>query len=180
VFPWINQYWTGLKCVSYSITQVKNPIARNSIAILCSYAPQFANENAPWLDKMTALRVFSQSPNHRYPKNIDCLSFVMCLLLAPHLPRAFFAFLLRPLTVLMKQKGSQYMPLISLSFLDVCGPNTSNYASSFCWSGQIFSRKTFFYCLLNSKLFFVFISQFLAWQHKLEFRGGFVKHINPT
>jgi hypothetical protein len=28
---------------------------------------------------------------HRYLKNIDCSSFVMYLLLAPHLPRHFFA-----------------------------------------------------------------------------------------
>ncbi len=27
--------------------------------------------------------------NHRYLKNIDCLSFVVCPLLAPHLPRHF-------------------------------------------------------------------------------------------
>ncbi len=33
------------------------------------------------------------SQNHRYLKNIDRLSFVMCPLLAPHLPRAFSAFL---------------------------------------------------------------------------------------
>jgi hypothetical protein len=42
---------------------------------------------------------------HRYLKNIDCSSFVMCLLLAPHLPRHFWLlfFLVRPLTVLMKK-----------------------------------------------------------------------------
>jgi len=30
---------------------------------------------------------------HRYLKNIDCSSFVMCPLLAPHLPRHFWLFL---------------------------------------------------------------------------------------
>jgi hypothetical protein len=40
---------------------------------------------------------------HRYLKNIDCLSFVMCPQQAPHLPRAFLAFLLQPLTVLIRQ-----------------------------------------------------------------------------
>ncbi len=34
----------------------------------------------------------------RYLKNIDCSCFVMCPLLAPHLLRAFFSFLLWPLT----------------------------------------------------------------------------------
>jgi hypothetical protein len=29
---------------------------------------------------------------HRYLKNIDCSSFVMCLLLVPHLQRVFVAF----------------------------------------------------------------------------------------
>jgi hypothetical protein len=27
--------------------------------------------------------------SHSYQKNIDCLSFVVCLLLAPHIPRYF-------------------------------------------------------------------------------------------
>ncbi len=45
---------------------------------------------------------------HRYLTNIDCLSFVMCPLLAPHLPRRFsaffsFLFLLCLLTVLIRQ-----------------------------------------------------------------------------
>jgi hypothetical protein len=31
---------------------------------------------------------------HRYLKNVDCLSFVMCPLLAPHLPRTFSGFFL--------------------------------------------------------------------------------------
>jgi hypothetical protein len=39
---------------------------------------------------------------HRYLINVDCLSFVVCPLLVPHLPR-HFPFLLQPLTVLMKQ-----------------------------------------------------------------------------
>ncbi len=43
------------------------------------------------------------STEHRYIRIIDCLSFVVCLLLAPHLPRHFLLFLLQPLTVLMKQ-----------------------------------------------------------------------------
>ncbi len=34
---------------------------------------------------------YSMGYNHRYLKNIDCLSFVMCPLLAPHLPRHIFA-----------------------------------------------------------------------------------------
>jgi hypothetical protein len=36
---------------------------------------------------------------HRYLKNLDCSSFVMC----------------------PQQQGRQYVPLISPSFLDVCG-----------------------------------------------------------
>jgi hypothetical protein len=33
-----------------------------------------------------------QSPNHRYQKNIDSSSFVICLLLAPHFPMHFWLF----------------------------------------------------------------------------------------
>ncbi len=40
---------------------------------------------------------------HRYLKNIDCASFVMCPLLAPHLPVHFWLFSLQPKTVLMRQ-----------------------------------------------------------------------------
>ena len=40
---------------------------------------------------------------HRYLKNIDCSSFVMCPLLAPHLQRHFWLFWLQPITVLMRQ-----------------------------------------------------------------------------
>ncbi len=61
------------------------------------------------------------SKDHRYLKNIDCLSFItfiMWPLLASPLPRAFLAFLLQPLTVLMRQRR-QYLPFITLSFLDV-------------------------------------------------------------
>jgi hypothetical protein len=56
---------------------------------------------------------------HRYLKNIDCSSFVMCPLLAPHLPRHFWLLflLLRPLTVLMNQTRQ----VSSLYYLDVCG-----------------------------------------------------------
>ncbi len=41
--------------------------------------------------------------NHRYLKNIDCLSFVMRLLLPPHLPRYFCFFLQQPIIVLIRQ-----------------------------------------------------------------------------
>ncbi len=44
---------------------------------------------------------------HRYLKNIDCSSFVMCQLLASHLPRHFWLFKiffwLQPITVLKRQ-----------------------------------------------------------------------------
>jgi len=40
---------------------------------------------------------------HRYLKNIDCLSFVVCLLQAPHFLAFFLFFFLWPLTVLMEQ-----------------------------------------------------------------------------
>ncbi len=57
---------------------------------------------------------------HRYLKNIDCSSFVMCPLLAPHLP--FFAFFAAATNSTYEtNKAGKHMPLISLSFLDVCG-----------------------------------------------------------
>ncbi len=39
---------------------------------------------------------------HRYLKNIDCLSFNMCLLLTPHPPWHFFVFLQWPIKVLIR------------------------------------------------------------------------------
>ncbi len=46
------------------------------------------------------LRQWKHSLTHRYQKNIDCLSFVVCPPLAPHLRRHFLQW---PLTVLIRQ-----------------------------------------------------------------------------
>ncbi len=54
----------------------------------------------------------------------------MCLSLAQALPRAF---LQQPLTVWMRKQGRRYVPLISLSFLDVYG---------MLWQGQLNTFRT--------------------------------------
>jgi hypothetical protein len=51
----------------------------------------------------------------------------MCPLLVPYLPShfwLFYFFWLPPITVLKRQKGRRYVPLISLSYLDVYDLNT--------------------------------------------------------
>ncbi len=90
---------------------------------------------------------------HRHLSSIDCLSFVMCLLLAPVLI-GFFSFLLQPLTVLMKQTrqavrairqsiiirclwfGLSYLELTSknhMAFL-VYNAQASKFSRQFTWS----------------------------------------------
>jgi hypothetical protein len=54
-------------------------------------------DNAMFMSQLIIQYLWS---THRYLKNIDCLSFVMCLLLSMPLPMAFLWW---PLTVLTKQ-----------------------------------------------------------------------------
>jgi hypothetical protein len=62
--------------------------------------------------------------NHRYRKRkIDCSRFVMCPLLAPGFQGFFFSFLLRPLTVLLKQTRQGVRSIKHLYYLDVYGLN---------------------------------------------------------
>ncbi len=56
-------------------------------------------------------------------KKIDCLRFVMCLLLAPGFQGFFFLFLMWPLTVLMKQTRQAVCAIKQSIYLDVYGPN---------------------------------------------------------
>ncbi len=56
--------------------------------------------------------------NLRYLENIDYSSYVMCLLLSPHLPEAFLAFF-AALTVLIRQT-KQAVSAIYLSILLRC------------------------------------------------------------
>jgi hypothetical protein len=98
------------------LLSMKQPILKiHSYGILASYSCNIAfsgikfwglppllldlqTSKCPTLCKTTLKNVI-----HRYLKNIDCSSFDICTLLAPHLPRHFWLlFLLQPLMVLMR------------------------------------------------------------------------------
>jgi hypothetical protein len=79
------------------------PLTKFVCKILSSFATQKDPSYLPWQPWATwHKQKWSLSPrqvmqvllwhNHRYLKNIDCSSFVMCPLLAPHLPRHFWLF----------------------------------------------------------------------------------------
>ncbi len=61
------------------------------------------------------------SRDHRYLKNIDCLSFVVCPLLAPHLLRHCPSFAAAINSTNDSKQGRLCMPLSSLYYLDVYG-----------------------------------------------------------
>ncbi len=66
---------------------------------------------------------------HRHLSNIDCLSFVMCPLLAPLVIGFFLSFLLQLFTVLMKQTRQAVHAIKQSIFLDVYDTNQSLYLS---------------------------------------------------
>ncbi len=86
-----------------------------------------------WMDSNLRMigRAFyhcAKGHNHRHLRNIDCLSFVMCLLLAPVLiviRILFFFFCCSHLQNYWSKQGRRYTPLSSLYFLDVYGHNLS-------------------------------------------------------
>ncbi len=86
--------------------------------------------------------------NHRYIKNIDCSSFVLCVLLAPHLPRAFFFFLLQPLTTVPTRQTRQAVRAINQSIFLRC---RCVWCLADCSSAKIFCGKFdfFFFFILK-------------------------------
>jgi hypothetical protein len=81
--------------------------------------------------------------SHRHLRNIDCLSFVMCPLLAPVLivnRLLFFFFCCGYLQNYCSKQGRWYAPLSSLYYLDVyglsrlCLVDTFSYESRYSWA----------------------------------------------
>ena len=59
MFPWINQYWTGLKCVNYSVTQVKTQLHEKMPLLIFQFQSQSAYTCTAW----KAIYSFKQHKN---------------------------------------------------------------------------------------------------------------------
>jgi hypothetical protein len=91
--------------------------------------------------------------NHIHLRNTDCLSFVMCQLLAPVLivnRLLFFFFFFRcfHLQNYWSKQGRWYTPLISLYYLDVYGNNSQHTVKSILIRLQILILDSLFYVFL--------------------------------